>query len=255
MSEVFGQVYADAYDHIYRDKDYDGETDVLERVFLEYAPTPVHRVLDLGCGTGNHALRLAAKGYHVVGVDRSAEMLEVAQSKARQEGVSIRLHQGDVREVDLGESFDAAVMMFAVLGYQLENDDVLNALKTARNHLKPQGLLVFDVWYGPTVLAQRPGDRVRIIETENGTLLRAASGELDIRRHVCAVRFHLWQMEGDRVLARTDETHPMRFFFPQELELFLEVTGFHLLRLGAFPDFDRDPDETTWNVMVVGQAV
>jgi hypothetical protein len=51
-------------------------------------------------------------------------------------------------------------MMFAVLGYQGENDDVLAALKTAHRHARPGGLFLFDVWYGPAVLHERPSQRV-----------------------------------------------------------------------------------------------
>ena len=254
MTETFGQGYADAYDFIYQDKNYDRESDLLKQVFQEYAGRPVTKVLDLGCGTGNHALRLAAKGYKVVGVDRSIDMLRIAERKAQEKGLGLRWHRADIRGLALEETFDAVLMMFAVLCYQLENADVLSALRAARGHLHSGGLLVFDVWYGPTVLTQRPADQVRIIENEDGTLVRTSSGELDMRRQLCSVHFHLLQMNGDRLLNETKECHPVRYFFPRELELFLEVCSFRLIRLGAFPEFDRDPDATTWNVMVVAEA-
>jgi hypothetical protein len=146
-------------------------------------------------------------------------------------------------------------MMFAVLGYQLTNADVLSALKTARGHLNPGGLLIFDVWYGPAVLRQRPSQKVKTTSTDGGKILRFASGELDASRHICSVYFHLWRLEGDRLLAETEETHPVRFFFPLELELFLESSAFAPVRLGALPKFDQDPDETTWNVLGVARAV
>jgi hypothetical protein len=53
---------------------------------------------------------------------------------------------------------------------------------------------------------------------------------------------------------RTAETHTQRYFFPLELKLFLEQTGFEPIRLGAFPDFNQDPDESTWNVLQVARA-
>lgn len=254
MNQVFGRIYADVYDLIYRDKDYDRECELLDQIFSKYAGKPVRKVLDLGCGTGNHALRLAAKGYEVVGVDRSSSMLHVAEQKVREKkGISLRLYQSDIRHLDLGETFDVVLMMFAVLGYQLENPDILNALQVTHKHLRPNGLLVFDVWYGPAVIAQRPGDRVRVIKTDQGTLLRTSSGILDIRRQICGVQFHLWYMQDNRIIQETEEHHLMRFFFPQELELLLEASNFRLIHLGAFPNFDRDPNETTWNVMGVAQ--
>jgi len=257
VSEIFGSTYADAYDQLYDDKDYDAECDLIEELFRRYSATPVSSVLDLGCGTGNHVFPVSRRGYEVVGVDRSEGMVTLAQRKLSENGnsKSVRFQKGDIRNVDLGRRFDAALMMFAVLGYQVENDDVLAALKTARRHLEPGGLLIVDFWYGPAVLHQRPSERMRVIPGENGRILRAASGELDASRHTCAVRFRLWQLNEERLVAETDETHLMRYFFPQELSLFLDCAGLCLLRLGAFPDFDRQPDETTWNVMAVARAV
>ncbi len=164
-------------------------------------------------------------------------------------------HEGDIRNIDLRQRFDAALMMFAVLGYQLANDDAVHALRTARRHLRPGGLLIFDVWYGPAVLHQRPSQRIKVIPTSAGQVLRVASGELDTRRHVCTVRYHIWHLEGGRLVTECEESHVVRYFFPLELDLFLECSGFKPIRLGAFPEFDRDPDEATWNVFGVARAV
>src|SRR5262249_47425100 len=162
MSAVFGSVYADAYDTLYQDKDYAAECALIERVFREHGRGPVRSVLDLGCGTGNHVLLMVQRGYDVVGVDRSEGMLARARAKADKTLPSRRVEfrQGDVRNVELGRQFDAAVMMFAVLGYQPTNADVRAALRTAHRHLRPGGLFVFDVWYGPAVLRERPSQRV-----------------------------------------------------------------------------------------------
>jgi SAM-dependent methyltransferase len=123
-ASVFGRDYAAAYDNLYRDKDYLAECDLIEWVCKTYATGPVRRVLDLGCGTGGHAVVLAEREYLVVGVDRSPEMLE----RARARGSSARFEQGQIASVDLGETFDAVLMMFAVLGYQVGNADVQAAL-------------------------------------------------------------------------------------------------------------------------------
>jgi len=80
----FASLYAATYDALYRDKDYDGEVALVERLFREHGVGEVSSVLDLGCGTGSHAIRLAARGYEVVGVERSEAMLEVARRKAPQ---------------------------------------------------------------------------------------------------------------------------------------------------------------------------
>jgi hypothetical protein len=89
----------------------------------------------------------------------------------------------------------------------------------------------------------------------HGSMLRSASGALDTAQNTVAVRFHVWQLNNDRLVAETDETHLMRYFFLKEVQLLLECSGSSLVGLGAFPDFDRQPDETTWNVLAVARAV
>jgi len=248
---MFGVDYAAAYDELYRDKDYAAECDLIERLFERYAAARIERVLDLGCGTGGHAAPLSQRGYSVVGVDRSEAMLLHARDRARR----ARFVHGDIQTLDLGERFDAVLIMFAVLGYQLANADVRAALNTARRHLQPGGLLLADVWYGPAVLAQRPSERVKVIDLTGGRrVIRVAAGELDTERDVCTVRYRLWRIEGDRVCAEVSEHHTMRYFFAPELELLLGMEGFELVRIGAFPEFDDDPSEQTWNVAVVARA-
>jgi SAM-dependent methyltransferase len=258
-NQTFGDVYAGVYDSLYQDKDYEAECDLLETVFRRFEQSPTQSLLDLGCGTGNHSLRLAQRGFAVTGVDRSPEMLAEARQKCAQAldttALKVNFLEGDLRDFRTPQTFDAALMMFAVLGYQVENEDVLAALQTARKAVKLDGLLVLDVWYGPAVLVMRPGDRVKIIPTEAGKILRAASGELDTRHQTCTVRYHLWRLEGNTLTNEAIEEHTMRYFFARELEFFFQQAGLKLESLTSFPDLERQPDETTWNVLAVGRAV
>lgn len=256
MTGLFGPVYSDAYDSLYRDKNYEGECDAVERLLGERGIGRGARLLDLGCGTGSHALPLAQRGYGVTGLDRSESMLARARAKASAlHGKAPAFLLGDVRDFALEERFDAALMMFAVLGYQCSNADLLATLRTVRRHLVPGGLFVFDVWYGPAVLADRPGQRVRRIDTPTGRVIRTTTSTLDANRQSCRVLFELLQIDGDRVVGESREEHLQRFFFPLELDLALAGADLRLEALRAFPDIDRDPGEDTWNVIAVARAV
>lgn len=257
-SDIFGPSYAALYDLLYEAKDYEGECDLVERVFREYATAVTRRVLDLGCGTGGHAIPLAWRGYEVVGVDRSPNMLRAAEAKLRDvrgAPVTARFVPGDIRSVELDERFDACLCMFAVLCYQLTNADVEQALRTARRHLRDGGLFAFDVWYGPAVLTERPATRALTIDRGRQHLIRLAVPALDPRMHTNETTYTLMVVEDDRVMHHVTERHRVRYFFPLELEYLLAQAGFRLRRLGVFPQIEEEPTEATWNVMAVAEAV
>jgi predicted TPR repeat methyltransferase len=159
MNEIF-DAYARYYDLLYRDKDYAGESAYVASHLKRHAPHAA-RILELGCGTGTHAEHLARMGYAVHGVDQSESML--ARATARKSGlpadIAARLSfgHGDVRSVRSGEHFDAVVSLFHVMSYQTTNADLQG--RTAAAHLRPGGLFLFDFWYGPAVLDQRPEAR------------------------------------------------------------------------------------------------
>jgi len=257
MNTVFKKEYANQYDLFYGEKDYESECDLLEQAFKKYSLAPAQTILDLGCGTGNHSIPLARRGYQVHGVDLSENMLARAVEKTKTEEFKQPpvFSQGDIRRIDLGRQFDAVVMMFAVLGYQTTNADVLAALRTVGKHLRPGGLFIFDVWYGPAVLAIRPGERIKIIPTLDGKIIRAASGSLNTTQHISEVQYHAWRLSGDQVISETEELHTMRFFFSLELELLLSTSGMKLENLAAFPSLDEPVNETTWNVLGVGRVL
>jgi len=257
-NQPFGSVYAEAYDQFYQDKDYKAECAMIEEIFRCHAGGRVSTILDLGCGTGNHAIPLAHSGYQITGVDRSSEMLKHAKAKLHSQTSRSQFQpqflKGDLRSLKLHQQFDAVLMMFSVLGYQITNKDVLAALRTVRGHLRPGGLFVCDVWYGPAVLSIRPSGRIKIFPTLDGKIIRAASATLDVYNHTAEVRYQTWSIKGQHIVGETEETHPMRFFFPQELGLFFTQAQMKLLKISNFFAHTRLPTEGTWNCLVIGQA-
>jgi SAM-dependent methyltransferase len=257
VSEPFGRDYADAYDALYRNKDYEGEVDLIERVLTRHGLGGARRVLDLGCGTGNHALPLARRGHTVAGVDRSPGMLTRARAKAATENLepSVVFHLADIREFDLGQRFEAALMMFTVLGYQFEDADLMAALAVVRRHIEPGGLFIFDVWNGRAVLADRPAERCVSVADGPVSITRKSSAELDIPRHVCRVWFDLERRGANDSIEKWREEHVMRYYFEQDLKAALHQSQLDLLSFRRFPDDAAPADELAWNVIGVARAL
>jgi len=253
---VFDEGYAGAYDALYQDKDYEAECDFLEQVFASYAQSPVRTVLDLGCGTGGHAVPLAERGYIVTGVDHSEAMLLEASRKVNIQGnSSCRFIQGDIRDIDLVDGFDAIIAMFAVIGYQVTNKDLMNAFDTAWQHLDPGGLFVFDCWFGPAVLTQKPTDQYKVVKRGSESIIRYTSPVLDIFQHTVQVNYRVLRLKDSCVLENTEESHLMRFLFPQEIRHYLSESGFNLLKICPFMELGREATEHDWNITVVCVAM
>lgn len=250
---LFGSGYADTYDVVYASKDYEGECDRLESVFRDRRGG-VRSVLDMGCGTGNHAIPLARRGYRVCGVDRAPAMLERARAKAAAvAGAELEFVLGDLRSVQLHRTFDACILMFAVLSYQATNQDVTAALANVARHLEPRGLVVFDAWNATAVEAQGPSERTRVISLGDRRLTRRSSGTLDVREQRCHVHIQQTLVSGDQILAEVEEMHSMRYFFPRELEMLLESAGFEPLTMTPFERSQQALDQNSWNMFVVAR--
>jgi SAM-dependent methyltransferase len=255
---VFDSLYAGQYDQLYVEKNYAQENAVILEAVKRYGKIQPQSVIDLGCGTGSHSLLLAKDGYAVTGVDMAPAMIKIAQHKADKLLSTQRPHfmVGDLRNFEGGGPFDLAIMMFAVISYLNSNEDLLAGLKNIRRHLKAGALLVCDFWYGPAVLAVRPTERIREIRLDDdSTVIRHAKTSLNSFNHTGDVSFKLWTLKGKQLESVTEETHTMRYLFPQEFKLALQMTGFELDSLSAFPSLDAPLTDDTWNALAVARAI
>ena len=256
MSErIFAAPYARLYDAMYATKDYGRETDAVEGAIRRYGDGGAYRrILDLGCGTGNHSLPLARRGYEMTGVDLSADMVALARRKAEGAGIRARFETGDVRTVDLGERFDAAIILFAVLGYLTSDEDVAAGLANIRRHLRPGGVLVIDVWNRATVLREGARDRISVMDEADRQIIKASLRTLAPGGSHVNVRVRVWEIRGAAVTGTADETHRMRPFARDELDRFVRASGMTPRAFFAFPDLDAPVGEGTFDLGCVASA-
>ncbi len=251
----FKDDFARYYDLLYSDKDYAGEADLIDRILREESRPPAKTLLDAGCGTAGHAVLLAKKGYRVVGIDRMGSMLRIAREKATRERVAVDFREADLRSLELGMTCDAAISMFAVLSFQLENEALQSSLRSIRRHLTPRGLFICDMWHGAAVLTEGLQNRLKTIERDGVRLLRFATPRMDAIRQTATVDHHLIVTTSDgKVEAEVRESQTVRFVFAMEMAHHLEASGFDLVRFFDFPRYDDPPTDHSWNLGVVARA-
>lgn len=241
--------YARYYDLFYGEKDYAGEAAFVDGILREHGLGEAS-VLEIGCGTGRHALELAARGHRVHGFDLSEGMLERAaelRAGAGPHAESFSFEPGDARTYRSGRTFDAVISLFHVMSYQTSNDDLLAAFRTAAAHLPPGGLFVFDCWYGPAVLTERPERRERTLSDDTVEVTRVATPTLDATADVCEVRYDI--TVTDRLTGATEslsELHPMRYLFSPEVAIALDACGLDMVAQCEFGT-GQPLSFSTWN--------
>lgn len=239
--------YSYYYDLFYREKNYREEAAYVHTAIRRYAPS-AQRLLNLGCGTGNHDVHFTDFGYHVTGIDLSSDMVEIAKKKAKGTREYV---QGDIRSFSQDEPFDVIVSLFHVMSYITENNDLAVAMKNIARHLKPGGYFLFDCWNGSGVLTDPPVTRVRRFNDRGERIIRIAESEVHVNRNTVDVKYQIIVINTETNSAREiNETHTMRYFFIPELHMLAESAG---LEPVAFEEWmtGREPSPGTWNAMHV----
>ena len=138
--ESFARVYDDFMDNIPYDEWAGYVISLLKEKGIEEG-----LLLDLGCGTGNITLRLAKSGYDMIGVDNSAEMLEIAQEKNIEEESQILYLLQDMREFELYGTVRAVISICDSMNYIIEYEDLTEVFRLVNNYLDPEGYFIFDM--------------------------------------------------------------------------------------------------------------
>jgi SAM-dependent methyltransferase len=140
---------AELYDAIYFGfKDYAAEATQIAAL-LQRLHSSCHTVLDVGCGTGEHARLLSTRhGFAVDGIDLNADFLRLAALK----NPAALFTQADMRDFALQRRYDAVICLFSSIGYLTTLTDVTRALRRFRVHLADDGVVVVEPWFPPGVL-------------------------------------------------------------------------------------------------------
>jgi SAM-dependent methyltransferase len=156
----------DDYMHFYQETLTDELSDQqVAHLVREFDLTRPTKILDLACGFGRHANRLAALGHQVTGIDITPGFLEIARQDAKRRGVEVTYLEGDMRQLNYVEEFDRVMLLFTAFGY-FEDDENFQVLMRIARALKPGGLLVFDIQnrdtflkgFLPYIVTEKEGD-------------------------------------------------------------------------------------------------
>ena len=242
--------FAYVYDKLMKDVDYEDWTNYIEDIFKRYGVSPKN-MAELACGTGNLTNKLANRGYHLLGVDYSEDMLSIAQEKAMDVtgGSVIYLHQ-DMRELCLPTELDAILCVCDGMNYITKDEDLIKIFKSAYKHLKSGGLFIFDVssYYKlSTILGQNT-----YAENYEGVSY-IWENYFDERNSICDFDLTIFVKEGN-TYKKYEEKHEQRAHKEMEIVDKLRSAGFEKIHMFDAFGFE-EPRENSERIYFISEKI
>jgi SAM-dependent methyltransferase len=216
--EYLYKKYAKYYDLIYASKGYDEETKFIKEMIRKHS-IKGRELLEVGCGTGNHAVILQKSGFRITGIDLNEEMLSVARKKTNK----IKFAQGDMRSFRLNKKFDILLCLFSTIHYNQSTDELKKTLQNFHSHLRKGGLLIFDMGFNEERWDEKKG---RTLEDYRGKDMDLVRFDKSTREGKFGLFHMAYILFKDNKFNFGSEVHKLRIFKTPEVKRILENVGF-----------------------------
>ena len=236
--EAYGK-FAQVYDLFMDNVDYEGWADCLEK-HLKEEGIEDGLVLELGCGTGTMTGLLARRGYDMIGVDNSEEMLAEAMEKKVEDGLDILYLLQDMQEFELYGTVRAAVSVCDSLNYITEKEELLQVFRLVNNYLDPGGIFLFDM---NTVHKYRDilGDDTIAENRDEGSFIWENSYDPDTGLNIYELAVFLPREDG--LYEKCEELHCQRAYEQADIEALIREAGMEIVGVyDAYTDKPASPD-------------
>lgn len=201
------------------------------KYFQQHEPLFPERasVMELACGTGKIAVRLAKAGYDVVGVDLSSDMLALAYQRAEEANVTVQWMEADMRELAVIGEFDCITCFSDSLCYMRTKEEVKKVFEGVYQNLKEEGVFLFDVHSLYQMNEVFPGYQYIYQDDQNAFLWESFALEENAVEHV--LTFFLENESG--MYERIEEVHEEKTFSVEEYKALLLQVGFKNVTVSA----------------------
>ncbi|RCX18332.1 methyltransferase family protein [Anaerobacterium chartisolvens] len=213
--------FAYIYDKLMYDVDYEKWVCYIQDIFKKNEVSP-SLVLDLGCGTGNFCIEMAQKGFDMIGIDISPDMLSCAREKSIKKGLDNILYLNqDMRDFELYGTVDAIVCLMDSVNYITAKNDVKKIFKLVANYLNPEGLFIFDI-NSCYKLKDILGNNLYYDIGDDAAYIWQNSYEAKKRQCIFDLTFFIRRGE---LFEKCEEVHSQRAYSVSEIESMLSFGG------------------------------
>ena len=251
MSSYIGK-HAELYDLFYSAKDYRKEAEFIHEIIQKEGVSSAE-ILELACGTGNHARELEKLNYQLFCTDYSRDMLNVAQSKNSNK--NIHFHWMDMREFNLeNKKFKVVICLFDSIGYVQTNENILKVFTSIAHHLEDNGIFIFEFWNGGAFIKNYEVSRIKKWKTKEMEIERLSETEMDYIHQLAKVSYTISiNKGGESEIIKEQQIN--RFFFIQEMKNLLHSGGLTPVQFTNGYEADGVIDLDSWHTICVAKKI
>ena len=216
--------FAKYYDKFYQNKNYKKETE-----FLKNFINANDKILDVGCGTGIHAVLLTDNGFEVDGLDLNKEMLEIAKTRLK-----TNLYWQNILEIDISKKYNMIISMFAVFNHLKDTDELMRGLMNLKQLLHDGGKIIIDL-HNP----QSSGSKIDTYD--NMTRVMKWNYDRSLKIEKSDIIFEI-----DSI--KYTDTHTFRIFTIDEMKECCERVGLKVVNVYENYDINKEGTSTSKNL-------
>jgi SAM-dependent methyltransferase len=256
MSSYTGR-HALLYDIFYAEKNYTKEAFFIQSLVNQhYKNQPSKKMLELACGTGNHAFELENLDFQIQAFDYSTDMIGRAKEKAIEKQSKVSFDKGDMRQLpNFDEKFDVAICLFDSIGYVLTNEAITQVFNGVRQNLKDKGIFIFEFWHAPAMLKSFDPVRVKRWKLADREILRISETSIAIPTQTSTVNYNIYELFPNGTFLHLQEAHQNRFFQLQEMIFLVKNTGFKVVSYFDGYENNTKIDSQTWHIVMIVEKI
>lgn len=228
-------------------KNYSSEIERIKELFHKNSALDLNKILEVGCGTGNHTKELLKIVNRVVANDVDPEMLTVAKRKLEGGNVEFFQDLSEIKEKD----FPLCVMMWHVINYFPDVRTMNKIFYEISKRLQKGGLFIFDMWNGVAVIRDLPGNSINDIEVDEDQILHTLEGKTDLMKQETNIKNTIRVYRNKQELDSFSEEVIHYIWTVKTVKDVLAMHGLRLIKVVKIKDYETPANEDDWKVLLI----
>lgn len=244
------------YDLIFSSKDYLSEIDSVFTIASQYSRRPFERILEIGCGTGNHTIILAQRKVSVVALDTDKQMISLAQQKALDKGLNnVQFFCDRIENLQCND-IDLALALFHVVTYISDADCLVSFFHAVKSILVPGGIFIFDCWNGVAALHDPPRSKTTEFVCQDKKIICALTNETDLFLQITTLNYQITVFDSSgKEIESGKYLINQALWTPMQIKSALKKVGLEVLKICKPFQSGCDAENSDWKIMFVCQCV